>query len=146
MLRKRRTYFVGGAILLAFIAGLLVGSYLSEPTEIVVPSEYFDQMTLLTWRGWSGDLCFLLIPMTERGRARHDFWSKWKGQCGLAKLKETLAAVPRDKHVEWNNSPPKFELPSEKFCDQMVEWAKKEGVDLRTNPSLDTWFSDWEPR
>jgi hypothetical protein len=131
---------------MAFILGVLVGKYFFEPTEIIIPVDYFNTLSLLTWKGWSGDLCFLLVPMSERTRADHDFWSKWKGQCGLAKLKEALAAVPRDKGVEWNNSPPKFELPSEKFCDQMVEFAKKEGVNLHPNPSLDTGFSDWEPR
>ena len=67
MLRKRSAYLVGGAILVAFVAGFVIGSYLSEPTETVIPSEYFNQMALFTWKGWSGDLCFLLISMTERG-------------------------------------------------------------------------------
>jgi hypothetical protein len=56
MLKRRSTYLIGGAILVAFVAGFVIGSYLSEPTETSIPSDYFDQMSLLTWKGWSGDL------------------------------------------------------------------------------------------
>jgi hypothetical protein len=146
MLRKRSTYLIGGAIFFAFVTGFFIGSYLSEPTETVIPSEYFDQMALLTWKGWSGDLCFLLIPMIERGRAQHDFWSKWHGQCGVAKLKSALSAVPKEKYVQWNNWPGKFQYPSKEFCDEIVAFSNTQGVHVDLNPALDAdIYTDWQP-
>jgi hypothetical protein len=148
MQRARRNMLIAAAIAIAFLLGTVVGKYFFEPAEISIPSNYFEEMTLYTWKGWSGDLCFLLVPKFARGRARHDFWSKWQGKCGVSTLKEALRSLPADKkYVEWNNSPPKFQLPSDRFCDQMVEFAKSEGVRLIINPSLDVeMFSDWEPR
>jgi hypothetical protein len=146
LLKRRSTYLIGGAILVAFVAGFIIGSYLSEPAETSIPSDYFDQMSLLTWKGWSGDLCFLLVPMIERGRAQHDFWSKWRGQCGVPKLKEALSAVPKDKYIQWNNSLPKFQYPSYKFCEEVEEFAKTKGLRLEISPAVDApMFSDWQP-
>jgi hypothetical protein len=146
MLRKRSTYLIGGAILVAFVAGFMMGSYFSEPTETIIPHEYFDQMALFTWKGWSGDLCFLLVPMIERGRAQHDFWSKWNGKCGVENMKKALSAVPKDKYVYWENWPRKFHYPSHEFCDEILEFAKTKGVHLELNPALDTdLFTDWQP-
>src|SRR5712664_4409356 len=67
MLKRRSTYLIGGRNPRRVCGGFVIGSYLSEPTETSIPSDYFDQMSLLTWKGWSGDLCFLLVPMIERG-------------------------------------------------------------------------------
>jgi hypothetical protein len=80
MLKKRSAFVV--AIVVAFVAGFWLGKYLFEPVEESIPSEYFQQMTLLTWKGWSRDLCFLLLPMMQRGHATHDFWSKWSDSVG----------------------------------------------------------------
>ena len=147
MLRKRSTYLIGGAILVALVTGFVAGKYLFEPAEENIPSEYFDEMSLLTWKGWSGDLCFLLVPMIQRGRVTHDFWSKWSGQCGVANLKNALSAVPKDKYVYWNNWPGKFRYPSDKFCDEIIAFAKGKGVHLELNPTLDAEvFTDWQPQ
>jgi len=136
MLRKRSTWFVGGAILIAFVAGFLLGAYLFEPVEENIPSEYFHQMSLLTWKSGSGDLCFLLIPMTQRGRACHDFWSKWSGQCGTSKLKDALSVVPKDKDVLWNDWPPKFTYPQDDAVRELIDFAQSKGVRLEQSPAL----------
>jgi len=84
--------------------------------------------------------------MIERGRAQHDFWSKWRGQCGVPKLKEALSAVPKDKYVQWNNWPPKFQYPSYKFCEEVEEFTKTKGLRLEISPAVDApMFSDWQP-
>jgi hypothetical protein len=131
-----------------FFLGVFVGKYLFELTEGNIPSHHFDELSLLTWRSWTGDLCFLLVPRIEQGRVTHDFWSKWRAhQCGVAQLKDALLAVPKSKKVVWTNSPPRFELPSEKFCDDLAEFAKSKGIKFTINPTLDAeMFSDWEPR
>jgi hypothetical protein len=130
-----------------FFLGFFVGKYVFEPTEISIPNHHFNELSLLTWKGRSGDLCFLLVPRIQQGRITHDFWSKWHGQCGVSVLKDALAAVPTNKRVMWINSPPRFELPSERFCDEMVEFAKKKGLNISVNPMLDAeMFSDWEPK
>jgi hypothetical protein len=136
MLRKRSRYIVVAAIVVAFAAGFWAGKYLFEPVEESIPSEYFHQMTLLTWRGWSGELCFLLLPMMQRGRATHDFWSKWSGQCGIPKLKEALSAVPPDQYVYWNDWPGKFTYPEDHVVREIIEFAKGKGVRLEESPAL----------
>lgn len=147
MLRIRNRIIAATCILVVFSLGVFVGKYVFEPTEINIPASHFEELSLLTWKGWSGDLCFLIVPRIQRGRATHDFWSKWHGKCGIAQLKDALAAVPKNKRVVWINSPPRFTLPSERFCDEMVEFAKTKGITLHVNPMLDTeMFSDWEPR
>jgi hypothetical protein len=84
--------------------------------------------------------------MTQHGRATHDFWSKWSGQCGVETLKNALRAVPKDKYVYWNNWPQKFRYPSGKFCDEIIAFARSEGVHLELNPTLDAeFFTDWQP-
>lgn len=143
----RRRLIVAACALAVFFLGILGGKYLFEPTEIIIPNYYWEQLSLLTWRGQSGELCFVLVPRIDRGRVIHDFWSKWRGQRGVARLKEALRVVPKDKHVIWTNSPPRFELPSAKFCDELVEFAKSNGVDLSINPVTDAEsFSDWVPK
>lgn len=136
MQRKRSKYFVVAAIVAAFIAGFWLGAYLFEPVEENIPSEYFHQMTLLTWKGWSGDLCFLLLPMTQRGRATHDFWSKWHGQGGVSKLKEALVAVPADQYVYWNDWPNKFTYPEKAIVQDVIVFAKSKGVHLEESPAV----------
>jgi hypothetical protein len=135
MLRKRSIYIV--AIFMAFIAGFWLGKYLFEPAEENIPSDYFHQMTLLTWKGWSGDVCFLLLPMMQRGRATHDFWSKWSGQCGIPKLKEALSAVPEDQVVYWNNWPGKFTYPERQVLDEIIDFAKAKGIRVEESPALE---------
>jgi hypothetical protein len=103
-------------------------------------------MALYTWKGWSGDFCFLLIPMIDSARARHDFWSKWNGQTGVENLKKTLSAVPKDKYVYWQNSPSKFQYPSGEFCDEIIGFAKSQGLHLELNPTTDSEvFTAWQP-
>jgi hypothetical protein len=135
MLRKRSTYAVV-AIVMAFVAGFWLGKYLFEPVEESIPSDYFHQMTLLTWKGWSGELCFLLLPMMQRGRATHDFWSKWNGQCGISKLKGALGAVPKDQVVYWNNGTGKFTYPERDVVLEIFDFAKTKGVQLEKSPAL----------
>jgi hypothetical protein len=134
MLKKRSTFVV--AIIVGFVAGFWLGKYLFEPVEESIPSEYFQQMTLLTWKGWSGDLCFLLLPMMQRGRATHDFWSKWSGHCGIPKLKEALSAVPKDQVVYWNNWPGKFTYPEDHVFREIIDFAKGKGVRVEESPAL----------
>jgi hypothetical protein len=134
MLRKRSIYIV--AIVMAFIAGFWLGKYLFEPVEESIPSDYFHQMTLLTWKGWSGELCFLLLPMMQRGRATHDFWSKWNGQCGISKLKEALSAVPKDQIVYWNDGTGKFTYPDRAVVQEIIDFAKTKGIQLEESPAL----------
>ena len=134
MLKKRSTLLV--TIIVAFVAGFLLGKYLFEPVEGSIPSEYFQQMTLLTWKGWSGDLCFLLLPMMQRGRATHDFWSKWNGQCGIPKLKDALSAVPKDQVVYWNNWPGKFAYPEDHVLREIIDFAQSKGVRLEESPAV----------
>jgi hypothetical protein len=125
----------------------LVGKYLFEPAELNIPAHHFEELSLLTWKGRSGDLCFLLVPRIEEGRVIRGFWSKWQGQCGVSQMKDALLAVPKNKRVVWINRPPRFQLPSERFCDEMVEFAKTKGLNFIVNPMLDAeMFSDWEPR
>jgi len=93
-------------------------------------------MTLLTWKGWSGDICFLLLPMMQRGRATHDFWSKWSGQCGIPKLKDALSAVPKDKVVYWNNWPDKFAYPDDRVVQEIIDFGKEKGIRVEQNPAL----------
>src|SRR5947208_10437391 len=124
MLRKRSTYVIGGAILFAFVVGFLVGVWNAEPTETNIPAELFEQTSLLTWKGWSGDICFLIIPRIERGRAFHDLTSKWPGRCGISKLKAALAALPKDTFVEWSDWPPKFTYPEASVSQELFEFAK----------------------
>ena len=59
------------------------------------------------------------------------------GQCGVANLKKALSAVPKDKYVQWNNWPPKFQYPSEKFCEEIIDFCKTQDVHLDLNPALD---------
>jgi hypothetical protein len=134
MLRKRSIYAF--AIVIAFVAGFWLGKYLFEPVEESIPSDYFHQMTLLTWKGWSGELCFLLLPMMQRGRATHDFWSKWNGQCGIPKLKKALSAVPKDQVVYWNNWPDKFTYPERDVVREIIDFAKTKGIQLEELPAL----------
>ncbi len=133
-------------IAVAVLVGIFIGKYIFEPTETNIPSHHFDELSLLTWKGWSGDLCFLLVPRIEQGRATHNFWSKWQGQCGVSQFKDAIAAVPKSKNVVWINYPPRFVLPSEKFCDEIVAFAESKGVKFSVNPMLDVeMFADWEP-
>jgi hypothetical protein len=134
MLKKRSAFVV--AIVAAFVAGFWLGKYLFDPVEESIPSEYFQQMTLLTWKGWSGDLCFLLLPMMQRGHATHDFWSEWSGQCGIPKLKEALSAVPKDQVVYWNNWPGKFTYPERHVLRGIIDFAKAKGVRVEESPAL----------
>ena len=134
MLRKRSIYIV--AIVMAFIAGFWLGKYLFEPVEENIPSDYFHQMTLLTWKGWAGDVCFLLLPMMQRGHATHDFWSKWNGQCGIPKLKEALSAVPKDQVVYWNDWPDKFTYPEADVGREIFDFAQTKGIQLEKLPAL----------
>ena len=133
MVRKR---FLWVAIIVAFVAGFVVGAYLFQPVELIIPAEYHEQMCLLTWGGWSGDLCFLLIPMTERGRATHDLWSKWWGQCGVPKLKEALAATPRDKQILWSDWPSRFTYPDDHVVQELMGFARSKGIRLEQSPAL----------
>ena len=135
MLRKRSTCVVV-TIVIAFVAGFWSGKYLFEPVEESIPSDYFHQMTLLTWKGWSGELCFLLLPMMQRGRATHDFWSKWNGQCGISKLKEALSAVPKDQIVYWNDGTGKFTYPDSAVVQEIIDFAKTKGIQLEESPAL----------
>ena len=136
MLRKRPRYFVAAAIILAFFIGVFLGKYFFEPVEENIPAHYFQQMTLLTWKGWSGDLCFLLLPMIQRGRATHDFWSKWRGRCGVSTLKEALAAVPPDQYVYWDDWPDKFTYPEDPVVQDVLACAKSKGIHLEVSPSV----------
>jgi len=135
MQRSRSTYIAVG-ILAAFVVGFWLGKYLFEPVEESIPSAYFHQMTLLTWKGWSGDLCFLLLPMTQRGRATHDFWSKGRGRCGIANLKDALSAVPKDQTVDWNDWPGKFSYPDDQLVQEVIEFAKTKGIRIEQMPTL----------
>lgn len=143
---RRGRLIITACAIAAFLLGVFVGKYLFEPTEIIIPNSYWEQLSLLTWRGQSGDLYFLLVPRMDQGRVTHDFWSKWHGQRGVARLKETLKVVPKGKYVIWTNSPPRFVLPSATFCDGIVAFAKENGVDVTINPVTDAEsFSDWVP-
>ena len=93
-------------------------------------------MTLLTWKGWSGEPCFLLLPMMQRGRATHDFWSKWNGQCGISTLKEALSAVPKDQVVYWNDGTGKFTYPDRAVVQEIIDFAKTKGIQLEESPAL----------
>ncbi len=144
---NRATVLYASLIVLVFAMGIAVGKYLFEPAETVIPAHYQDELSLLTWKGRDGTICFLLVPRSEKSHVTHDFWSKWKGKCGVSELKNALALVPSDKSVRWSNRPPRFVLPSERFCDEIVSFAHKNGVDLGINPMLDVeMFTDWEPR
>ena len=136
MLRNRCRHIVLIAIVFAFVTGFWLGKYLFEPNEGSTPSEYFHQMTLLTWKGWSGELCFLLLPMMQRGRATHDFWSKWGGQCGIPRLKDALGSVPKDQVVYWNDSPGKFTYPEDHVVREIIEFAKTKGIRIEESPAL----------
>ena len=134
----KRPLVIGAIMTIAaFVIGVFVGKYMFEPTEISIPATYFEQTCLLTWKGWSGDLCFLLIPMTERGRATHDFTSKWAGRCGIAQLKQELAALPKDRRaVYWNDWPSKFTYPDERVVQEIIDFAKTQGIRLEQSPAL----------
>ena len=121
---------------MAFIVTFWLGKYLFEPVEGTVPSYYFHQMTLLTWKSRSGELCFLLLPMIQRGRATHDFWSKWSAQCGISKLKTALSAVPKDQVVYWNDWPNKFTYPEDDVVREITDFAQTKGVRLEESPAL----------
>lgn len=137
MLNLRTRFITPVAIAGAFFLGVWVGKYFFEPTEQVIPAHYFEQMSLLTWKGWSGDLCFLLVPMVQRTRAGHDFWSKWGGTCGVEALKKALLAVPRNQHVYWNNWSSKFTYPDQHVVQEILEFARANGVHLEEDPSLE---------
>jgi hypothetical protein len=147
MSRTRSRLITALCLVVALFGGIFVGKYIFEPSEINIPSHHFDEMSLLTWKGRSEDICFLLVPRIEQGRATHNFWSKWHGQCGVSQLKNALTAAPMNKNIVWINYPPRFVLPSEHFCDEMLVFAKSKGVKFRLNPMLDVeMFSEWEPR
>jgi hypothetical protein len=149
MLRKRSTYFVAGAILFACLVGYLAGQLLAQPFDMRPQSYECGQLSLLTWKGWSGDLCFLLIPMVHRDSALHNLTSKWTGESGVSRLREVLAGVPKDKYVLWNNWPPKFQYPSNKFCEDIKAFAENKGVHFDIEPVVDEsrapMFLDWQP-
>jgi hypothetical protein len=130
----RRRWIGITAVVVAFVVGFWLGKYFFEPVEENIPSAYFQEMTLLTWKGSSGDLCFLLLPMMQRGRATHDFWSKWSGQCGIPKLKEALSAVPKDQVVYWNDWPGKFDYPEDHLVLKSSRLQKKRESELRRVP------------
>jgi hypothetical protein len=133
----KRPLVIGAAItIVAFIIGVVVGKYMFEPTETVIPANYFEQTCLLTWKGWSGDLCFLLIPMTERGRATHDITSKWAGRRGISQLKQELAVLPKGRVVYWNDSPGKFTYPEDSIIQEVIDFAKGKGIRLEQSPTL----------
>jgi len=147
MLHSKNRLIIAACIVFAFLLGVFTGKYFSEEAEINIPNHHFYQMSLLTWQGHAGDICFLLVPRIEQGRAIHDFWSKWQGQCGVSQLKEKLASVPKEKSVVWTDRPPRFEFPSETFRDELVEFAKSKGLDLSLSPRLDgEVYPEWEPR
>jgi hypothetical protein len=136
MLSLRPRFITPAAVAVAFFLGVWIGKYFFEPTEQVIPNYYFEQMSLLTWKGWSGDLCFLLVPMMQRSRAGHDFWSKWRGRCGSGALKEALLAVPRNQYVYWNDWPPKFTYPDDRVVQEILEFAKANDIHLEESPSV----------
>jgi hypothetical protein len=133
---KRPIAITAATTIAALIVGVFVGKYVFEPTETVVPAAYFEQTCLLTWKGWSGDLCFLLIPMTQRGRATHDLTSKWAGRCGIVQLKQELAALPKGRAVYWNDWASKFTYPDQRVVQELIDFAKDHSIRLEQSPAL----------
>lgn len=131
--------YLGGAaaIIVAFALGFLVGNWAGQPYEIIYPREYFDHYCLFTWQNGSGDLCFKLILRLDRAAFIHKWNSKWSAQCGPSDLERTLAALPQNTHVAWENWPPRFTYPSPARTYEVINFAKSKNIRLELSPVTD---------
>lgn len=131
--------YVGGgvALALAFFFGFLLGEWTAAPYETIVPQEYLQEYCLLTWKSWSGDICFELMPRTDRDRFLGDWTGKWRAQCGIPNLEKALAHVPKDMMVGWQNRPSRFTYPDQKVVRQVLDFANSKGIRIELEPTLD---------
>jgi len=136
---KRSLYLIGAivVVVLTFVVGFMVGENAAQPNEPPHPSYEFEQYCLLTWKNHSGDLCFALMLEYKSDRFIHKWNSKWGAKCGIAKLEEALAALPKDTYVGWNNWPPKFDYPPDNIIDEVIEFAKSKGVRIEVDPAIE---------
>ena len=104
--------------------------------EDSTPSHDFEQYCLLSWNTRSGDFCFRIMSCAERNQFIHSWFPKRNAKCGVSELKETLASLPKDSHVFWEDWPPKFDYPQENLIQKMIEFAKNKGVRLEQSPAV----------
>jgi hypothetical protein len=92
---------------------------------------------LFTWNVASGDLCYALVTEAEREAFIHRWFPKRNATCGVAELKKTLAALPRDSIVSWNNWPAKqIDYPSSDVINEIKRSAAAHRIRVELFPAL----------
>ena len=102
-----------------------------------IPAYEFQQYSLFTWNVSSGDFCFALMTTAESHKFIHSWTAKRHSKCGALKLKQALAALPKDTVVLWHNWPPrKMDYPAENIVQEIVQFAESNRIHVRESPAL----------
>jgi hypothetical protein len=134
MTRGRFRSIAAGAVVL--ISLLCFSCDNLEPDD---PSLHNDKRySLFTWHSAESQICFALIPRSERGRFLRRWWPKRAGNCGLDNLKAGLGGLPKDIEVLWEEVPRRgFTFPSADMMDEIKRFAKDNAVNVVYAPVLD---------
>jgi hypothetical protein len=124
--------FLTVTIAFATIAAFYAGKAREIPVK---PYGY----SLLTWKGKSDDdVCFVFVPGNKDDAYMRNWFAKWGGQCGVSSLRKELSDLPSCEVVFWRNRPPKFTYPKRDVFEELFDFAKSRGLDIRMNPMTDT--------
>jgi len=122
---------------LCLIATVVAFSACRPAREDPTPAYDFERYSLFTWKADSGDFCFAIIIRAEADKFLHSWTAKKSAKCGASELKRTLAALPKDSYVFWEDWPPKnFDYPPENIVHEIIEFAKGKGVHVEQSPAL----------
>jgi len=109
----------------------------SPDSQDSVPAYEFEQYSLFTWNTRSGDLCFAIMIQAESHKFLRSWTAKRNAKCGISELKKALTTLQKDSHVLWQDWPPaKFDYPSDNVVQEIIEFAKGSGIDLKQSPAL----------
>lgn len=124
------------AIVCAICAVFALGACKPKRTQAPEPYE-FDTYVLFTWNTSSTDFCFKIMTRAESNEYIHTWFPRRGARCGIAELRQRLASLRKGAFVEWQTWPPQgFDYPADSVVQEMIEFAKGEGIRLEQSPAL----------
>lgn len=134
-MRMVRTRAVMRRVGLSLVAILL--SACTPDGQDSIPPYEFEQYSMFSWKTDSNSFCFAVM-IQAKSHAFLRSWSKKKqAKCGMSELQKALAALPRNSVVLWQDWPPaNLDYPPDDVVQQVIEFAKANGIELKQSPSL----------